>query len=358
MAGRDLDDSSAAYVQIKALIEAAHRAVGANHPWWNRTIKQQGMRDKGRSQTDLDGTIRLHKDVIKALGQGVGRDPQAAREAAYRVVYEALRTAGPHDPTLPPRPNEALDKALPANQGQLDRALAAQRAEEITEPVMAAAGMGEAYLATPLERTDAGRGRPADQVRANRFSPDAELATARAAARGLVDRLAEASDKPREQARARAFDALITSPKPDRWIIAVGTLAEDARPRLLDRPEAAEVDLGDAHRAANQQWARVGSARPVVPGRSDTAEEVAYQVGRDTGGVLVQAAKAVVRSIPGGSAPEPQRVEAAPPPRELTPAELLGAQTPPDNRPAGTAPVSGSAHSPSSGKSPTQHGLT
>jgi hypothetical protein len=346
MAGPELDRSSPAYRQIDALISAAHRTVGARTPWWNGTIKQLGRLDAGRSRTDLDGTILLHRNVIKELGEAVGRTPQKTRNAAYDVVYEALRTAGPHD--LSPRPGNALDKSLPANQRKLDQALAAERAAQLTESVMATAGMPEAYLATPIERTDAGRGLPADQAGSGRFAADPELATPRAGVRGLVDRLAEARDEPVEQARAHVYDELIRSPKPNRWITAISSAAEAQRPGLHATMEAMdwEPDQEHAHYAAGRQWARINSTEPIIPARSGAArsgatrsgaEQAAYQIGRDTGGVLVQAANAAVRSVPGD--PEPRPVEAASPPREVTPAELLAAQTPPGANPSGAAPT-------------------
>ncbi|MGW6275918.1 hypothetical protein [Kribbella sp. NPDC055071] len=353
MAGPELDKSSAAYRQIQALISAAHRTVGAGTPWWNGTIKRLGRMDTGRSRTDLDGTILLHRNVIKELGQAVGRTPQEARNAAYDVVSEALRTAGPHD--LSPRPGNALDKSLPANPGKLDRALAAERAAQLTESVMAAAGMSEAYLASPIERTDAGRGLPADRAWSARFAADPELALPRAGVRGLVDRLAEARDEPLEQARAHVYDELIRSPKANRWITAINSVAEARRPGLHATMEAMdwEPDQEDAYYAAGRQWARINATEPLIPARTgarrsgarrsgadaSAGEQAAYQVGRDTGGVLVLAADAAVRSVPGGPEPEPRPVEAASPPHEVTPAELLAAQTPPATNPSGAAPT-------------------
>ncbi|HWD83962.1 MAG TPA: hypothetical protein VG497_33905 [Kribbella sp.] len=311
--GRLLDRTSDEYRLIAGLISSAHRTVGAtDSQWWNHRIGVLPRLSRIRSQVELDGTISLHpRHVIAALQRNGAGDLQASRDASYEVVRQALRLAGPAE--VKRTPDQPLDQALPVNERDLDQALTAYRAAEITQHAMAQNAMP--YLGTPFEPT-----------------------THTVAVRGLVDRLAEACDRPRDG----VADELLRSPKHGRWIAAIAIVAESERPGLLDAMEAEglDLDLMEEHRAAGRQWARLGAARPVT---SPAAETSAYQIGRDTGGLLVVAGKGAADT----GAAEFEELEAFESPveeaavREPSPAEVLGAQAPPGTASSGA--VSGAA---------------
>ncbi|MEU4193919.1 hypothetical protein AB0E69_18610 [Kribbella sp. NPDC026611] len=306
--GRLLDPSSDDYRRVAGLIRSAHRAVGATQTqWWNGQIALLRTLSSTRSRVDLDGTIHVHpRHVLGALRE---HDLSASRAASYDVVREALRMAGPTG--LTSRPNQPLDQALPANYGGLDRALAEQRAQEITAAVMAENGLP--HLTTSTEVTSTAYA---------------------AAARGLVDRLTEACDRPREE----VFDEVLRSEKTNRWVSAIVMVAEAQRPGLLDamKLHGRDLNLMEEHRAAGRQWARLGTP----PGREDlTATSRGYEIGRDTGGLLAGAGRAagIVASAGLDLNPRPEPRSAASATRELTPDELLGPQVSPTGTPTTTS---------------------
>ncbi|MGZ0146322.1 hypothetical protein ACXJJ3_04575 [Kribbella sp. WER1] len=329
---RQLDPTSDEYRLVAGLIRSAHRMVGAtDNSWWNNRVGVLPRLSRTRSQVDLDGTLSLHPRYVAALRRNGADDVQASRDASYEVVRGALRLVGEAEVT--PTPGRTLDQALPANQRDLDQALTAQRASEITERAMAENAMP--YSGAPFEAT-----------------------THTAAVRGLGDRLGEACGVPRDE----ALDQLIRSPKHSRWVTAIAMVAEAEDPGLLEAMEAndEDLDLSVENRDAGRQWARLGADRAVM---SPGADAAAYQIGRDTGGLLTTAGKAAaevgaealeesteledpedLEELEGSAEPEGLKgfpgVEGSAGTgsgvREPSPAEVLGAQAPP-----GTASGSG-----------------
>lgn len=309
--GRLLDPTSDEYRLIAGLTRSAFRMVGAgNTHGWNGGIRVLPRLSRTSSEVDLDGTISLHPRHLAALQHNGAGDLQASRDASYEVVREALRLAGPAE--VKRTPNQPLDQALPVNQRELDQALTAQRAAEITERAMAENAMP--YLGTPFPST---------------------MHTV--AVRGLVDRLAEACDRSRDG----VLDELIRSPKHSRWVGAIAMVAESERPGLMDAMEAAgdDLDLMEEHRAAGRLWARLGSPRAVT---DPDGERSAYAIGRDTGGLLANAGKGAAEIGAAGldefadlESRESLAEEtagaagAAGAAREPSPADVLGAQPPP-----------------------------
>ena len=300
-----LDRSWDEYRLVAGLIKSAHRRIGATESRrWNGEIGL--LSGLGRSRSDVDGTIHLHRRaVIDALMRT--RAPwwygHAARDAAYNVVYEALRQASDSEAS---RKFYSLDDALPRGARSLDHALAQQRTYEITEAVLADNGLAHVY-STEVPETI--RGGPIAS-RDNAFGSATNAAAARGAARGLVDGLAAAGSHHRDE----VFDALLNHPKSQRWGLALDLLAERHGPALRAKLAAEPHLVTEVSKRADIEWGRLDSGWP-RPGFED-APDFGYAVGRDTVKLVMRSASYLA---------EQSAREAT---RELTPQEVFGGQAP------------------------------
>lgn len=341
---RLLDRASDDYRIVAGLIRSAQQEVGATgSQWWNGDIALLPATSRTRSRTDLDGTIHLHpRRVIAPLHRAAagGHDrwwnPKATRDASYNVIYEALRTSGPTG--LSRTTTQPLDRALPADQAGLDRALTEQLTYELAERIMDRNGLGEAYEADPPEAANlGGHGLMSGPLGNAIFRINQLSTTSTAAARGLVDGIAEASGAPRDE----VFAALVRSPKPSRLSVGLTTVAEARSPGLVTELAAGglQLNLTSAERAAGREWARLSSLRSITISTIDKAEQWGYAIGRDTAAVLVAAGNDAADR--GSAILEGKPVDLSRPAgaRELRPDEILGAQAPPGS----TASGSGSA---------------
>jgi hypothetical protein len=344
---RLLDPASEDYRIVAGLIRSAHEAVGApENQWWNGNVGVLATTSRTRSRADLDGTIQVHpRHVIaplhRAIGGGHDRwwNPKATRDAAYSVIYEGLRMAGPTglEPKVNQPLDQPLDRALPAGDRSLDRALNEQLTYEITEAVMAANGLGDAYQADAPETALGGHGLSAGLLTSSVFRLNQVSTAPTAAARGLVDGLADATARPRQL----VFNTLVQSVKTDRFGLAVTVVAETQQRGVLAAIEARglEIDVTGVHRAAGREWARLSSMRVHTISTIEAAEKWGYAIGQDTAGVLVTAGNGLAEL--GSSTPEQDVVAEQPIARELTPDEVLGPQASPTGTPstAGSAPA-------------------
>ncbi|TCO51550.1 hypothetical protein EV646_101541 [Kribbella antiqua] len=217
----------------------------------------------------------------------------AARDAAYNVVYEALRQASDNESS---RTGELLDAALPPATRSLDDALAWRRTYEITEAVLADNGMAHVYSTEAPDRLRGGR--------TPRTTAGAE------AARGLVDGLAAAST----QSRGEVFDSLLNHPKSRRWDLAFAMVAREHGPALMAKLASEPHLFTEVSKRADIEWGRLDSGWP-RPGFED-APDFGYAVGRDTARLLSRSASYLAGQ------------EARTVSRELTPQKVFGGQAP------------------------------
>ena len=342
--GRLLDPSSGEYRIVAGLIRSAHQTVGTTgQQWWNGRIGVLPATSRTRSRADLDGTIQLHpRHVIAPLrrAEAGGRDrwwyPKATRDASYNVIYEGLRMAGPTG--LKPGANQSLDRALPAGDRSLDRALNEQLTYEIAERVMAENGLADAFEADPPEAANSGYGFSAGMLQPFRINPLSTPSTA--AARGLVDGLADATDRSPQL----VLGTLAQSRKTERWSLAVSMVAETEQRGVLDALKAngLAVDFTEVSRAAGREWARLNGHQSLTISTVKAADDWGYAIGRDTAGVLVKAGKGLAEvgsRVPQRGVTEVQKPAAT---RELSPDEVLGPQVSPAGTPTATGATSAS----------------
>ncbi|MEI8406242.1 MULTISPECIES: hypothetical protein [unclassified Kribbella] len=326
-----LDRSSEEYRVVAGLIRSAQRRVGATESQrWNGDIAVLSPLSRQRSRSDLDGTIHLHpRNVIGPLmraqaGQG-GRwwYPRAARDAAYNVIYEALRQSSKTAVDPPPaEPGKSLDSVLAPGARSLDMALAEQRTYEITHAVMSDNGMAHAYSDDPPEATAiAGHGLSAGAVTPFRLTPFSTTTTA--AARGFVDGVQAASGLDHEE----VFDRLLTEAKGSRWSQAFKLVADQRHPGLLSElpAERQMAVYRDVSRQAVREWSRESSARRVTISTVDAASEWGYAIGRDTADLVVGLAQDLDKPAAAEPTEEASRSTAH---REMSPSEIFGAQAP------------------------------
>lgn len=323
-----LDPSSAEYRIVSGIIESAHRRVGAaGSQRWNGDLGVLSTLSRQRSRSDLDGTIHLHpRNVIGPLTRahgGAGERwwyPRAARDAAYNVIYEALRQSS--RPSVRVRDYEAgkpLDAGLAFTDRSLDKALAEQRTYEIAEAVLGDNGMAHVYVEDPPEAAAlGGHGLSKGMISPFRVNPASTAQTA--AARGFVDGLAAATGRDRDE----VFDNLIAEAKGSRWSRALEIAADPAVFSTLS-PEQRSSAYTEASRHAAQQWSRLSSFRGLAISTVDAANQWGYAIGGDTAAVVVERAGGLAAPI----AAEPQQaVESPATTREVSPSELFGAQAP------------------------------
>jgi hypothetical protein len=225
-----LDPSSAEYRVVAGIIESAHRRVGATRSQrWNGDLGVLSPLSRQRSRSDLDGTIHLHpRNVIgpltRAHGGAGGRwwYPRAARDAAYNVIYEALRQSS--RPSVRAKDYEAgkpLDSELAFIDRNLDKALAEQRTYEIAEAVLGDNGMPHVYVEDPPEAAALG-GHGLSRGMMSPFRVNIANTTETAGVRGFVDGLAAATGRDRDE----VFGNLITEAKGSRWSRALQMAAD------------------------------------------------------------------------------------------------------------------------------------
>ncbi|GAB2641246.1 hypothetical protein [Kribbella swartbergensis] len=323
-----LDPSSAEYRVVAGIIASAHRRVGATRSHrWNGDIGVLPTLSRQRSQADLDGTIHLHpRNVIgplmRAHGGAGGRwwYPRAARDAAYNVIYEALRQSS--KPSVRPTDYDAgkpLDGGLALNARTLDQSLAEQRTYEIAEAVLGDNGMAQVYVEDPPEAAGlGGHGLSSGMVTPFRVNPRATTATA--GVRGFVDGLAAATGRGRDE----VFDRLITEAKGSRWSLALQLVAD---PEVFSRlsSEQRSSAYSEASRHAAQEWSRLSSFRSITISTVEAAEQWGYSIGLETADTVVKQAN----GLPTPVTAEPAQALRAPAGnRELSPNDVLGAQAP------------------------------
>ncbi|MET9272402.1 hypothetical protein [Kribbella sp. NPDC003557] len=359
-----LDPSSDEYRTIAGLIQAAHRRVGGTASQrWNGAIGVLPTLSRQRSRSDLDGTIRLHtRNVIAPLVRASGGAdarwwyPRAARDAAYNVIYEALRQSS--EPALRPveaKPGQALNDVLAPSARGLDQALCEQRTYEIAEQVLAENGLGHVYVEDPPEAAAlGGHGLSAGMVTPFRLTPTSVTATA--AVRGFVDEVHAHCGGGRDE----LVDMLVTQPKGSRWSLAAALVAEHQHPGAtseLDTERAVAV-YGALSRDAAHEWSRLTSLRAATISTVDAATHWGHAIGRDTATRVVAAGKEIAgkyETAPNRTTQDRARQDQARQPRagtdvggkagggqdggslvegpgrsrELNPAEVLAAQAPP-----------------------------
>ncbi|NUR99170.1 MAG: hypothetical protein HOV67_28420, partial [Kribbellaceae bacterium] len=240
----------------------------------------------------------------------------------------------------PSTPNQPLDRALPYDVRSLDRALNEQLTYEIAEKVMTANGLGDAYEADAPETALGGHGITAGPLTSAVFRINQVSTAPTAAARGLVDGLAEAAGRPRQ----RLFNGMVQSLKTDRWGLGLNVVAESLHPGVLDVLEARGllVDPTEVRREAGRAGAKVTSLRIHTISTILAADERGYAVGLETADVLARAGKGLADL--GSKASElqvavEQPAQAAT--RELSPNDVLGPQVSPGGKPstAGATPA-------------------
>ncbi|WP_433168839.1 hypothetical protein [Kribbella sp. CA-247076] len=320
-----LDPSSDAYRVVAGLIESTHRRVGATRSQrWNGDIDVLSTVARQRSRSDLDGTIHLHpRNVLDPLTRADGgRDarwwyPRAARDAAYTVIYEALRQSS-RSTTAAVDATGTLDSGLPPAARSLDQALAEQRAYEIAADVLTENGLAEVYVEDPPEAAAInGHGLARGMAGPFRVNPGSETRTA--AARGFVERVADAADRGRDD----VFDSLLTQAKQSRWSLAFKLVADKDHPGVLSglAPEAAEAVYKDASRQAVLEWSRLSSLRPLTITSVGPAESWGADVGRAAADSVIRSAHTLGEARPDAAAVSAGR-------RELSPGDVLRAQAP------------------------------
>lgn len=369
-----LDPSSEEYRVVAGIIRSAHRRIGATESHrWNGDIGVLSTLSRQRSRSDLDGTIHLHpRNVINPLTRahaGGGERwwyPRAARDAAYNVIYEALRhSSRPDLKPAPAEPGKSLDSALRPGARSLDMALAEQRTYEITEAIMSENDLAQAYSEDPPEAATVGGHGPATGM-PTPFRLTTWSTTATAAARGFVDGVQDASGLGREE----VFDSLLTEAKASRWSLAFKLVTDQHHPGLLsDLPPGTQLSVyQEVSRQATSEWNRGASPRRLMITTVEAATEWGYAIGRETADLVVDMAQALDKlptavltqeqaresapdELEGDASDGPQATESPAEP-EISPGELFGAQAgftgvaPPSSTPAAGPGTSGSERQP------------
>jgi hypothetical protein len=341
MAAKLLDPSSGAYQVVAGIIEATHRRIGAKSSRWNGDINRLAAFGRKRSESDLDGTIHLHpRTVINRLtraqaGEGAGwLYPTAARDAAYNVIYEALRqTSSPTSRTLR-GPGTPIYSVLDNPTIRLDEALCEQRAYEITKAVLSDNGLAHLYSEDAPETAQlAGHGLAAGWIgfRLNGMSST----TLTSAARGFVDGL----DAATAIGRDKVFDSLIRAKKSERWVAAFLTVADRHHPDLLSELPAKQRSsiFAEVNQQVCGEWKRVQSNRLLLVGTIPAAEQRGYAIGRDTADTIVRVAHDLPELVQRKFGPTQQALRADEPAR-TAPEDPAPIQQPPTSeQPAETA---------------------